>query len=538
MDLVDHEFMVSLFPRYLLKQPVAHDLWKLYYQHKKLFHKLKTKDEILNSEIDSSKSLTIQEYKNPNRLTLATRKEIWEKLSQLGVLGTIPYDSLSDDYLIQVHKYFYTRDEDSLYKDFDGDLDMSKPDLAEEENTGDMRAVSDEENERDGVSGEEDEHTPEHALEHELNEGDRNEEDVDVDDDDDGGIESDEDSSENSDNENVRNSQSADTVSSKSSSSRIAFFSEVKESKHPIQLKSNPVPGDIYKTLGYPLPHRWILQADNSVLISQDGSAMLRVNPNWHVLSSYGRASPIMNSRLRVNINSQKKQQWATTWANNGINHSRCAIFYFEIRILSVTSSQAGRNSHVLVGFKNWSKVNDKVAGSDPEVTVGSSAPSSSHSNMLRNVLDGNRNITSSSSSSSQAQNGDIETYSYSGLDGNKFNASGSQKYSRPFGRDDIVGCGVNFIDGTIFFTKNGIFLGNAFSDCFDTDLVPFISIKTGNSVRTNFGLTEEFLFDIDQYQLQWKYKAFSQIFRSIDDEPGLRPEDDESDAEGLDKLA
>lgn len=556
MDLIDHEYMISMFPKYLLKQPIGHDLWKLYYQHKKLFHKLKTKDELLSADADCSGSVSFQSLKTPNRLSAATRKEIWEKLSQLGVLGTIPYDSVSDDYLIQVHKYFYARDDISNTTDGDGDVDMTKSVMTEEDFLGSMLPDSEADEEDDEIDDDND-----------LEDDDDDEDGNDPEDDDDDELD-DEDEDENdeqdspdhprrlnestvqieqsrgsttgfenpigtSDAENIENAE----VDRSKHKHKIVYYPESKESKHTVQLKSNPVPGEIYKTLGYPLPHKWLLQSDNSILLSQDGCAVLRVNPNWHALSSYGRASPIMNSRLRVNINSKKKQQWATTWANNGVNHTKCAIFYFEIRVLSVTSSQAGRNSHVLVGFKNWAKINDKLSTSEQDTTESGSAPSSENFNMLRNVLDGNRNVLNSPSSPSQTIHGDVETYSYSGLDGNKFDASGSQKYSRPFGNDDIVGCGVNFIEGSIFFTKNGIFLGNAFEDCFDIDLVPFVSIKSGNSLRTNFGLTEEFLFDIDQYQLQWKYKTYSHIFKAVDYDSGLNLVSDESDNEDLGKL-
>ncbi|CDO91715.1 unnamed protein product [Kluyveromyces dobzhanskii CBS 2104] len=553
MDLIDHEYMISIFPRYLLKQPIGHDLWKLYYQHKKLFHKLKTKDELLTTDLDSSGSVAFQHLKTPNRLNAGTRKEIWEKLSQLGVLGTIPYDSLSDDYLVQVHKYFYSRDDASSTRDVD--IDMTKPGITEEDFLGNMLQDSEDD---EGEEDPDDEHDPED--DEDVDEGDEEDDDdnlEDVDDHDDEDeefflqatreaqeaaiqIEQPDRSSSGFETAmeaqgpvNIENSE----VDHNKQKNKIIYYPEAKESKHTVQLKSNPIPGEIYKTLGYPLPHKWLLQSDNSILLSQDGSAILRVNPNWYALSSYGRASPIMNSRLRVNINSKKKQQWATTWANSGVNHTKCAVFYFEIRVLSVTSSQAGRNSHVLVGFKNWAKVNDKVPNPDQTSTDSGLVPPSSHSNMLRNVLDGSRNVLTSPSSPSQTIHGDVETYSYSGLDGNKFDASGSQKFSRPFGNDDVVGCGVNFIEGSIFFTKNGIFLGNAFEDCFDIDLVPFISIKSGNSLRTNFGLTEEFLFDIDQYQLQWKYKTYSHIFKAVDYDSALDMASDESDNEDLRKL-
>lgn len=51
-------------------------------------------------------------------------------------------------------------------------------------------------------------------------------------------------------------------------------------------------------------------------------------------------------------------------------------------------------------------------------------------------------------------------TWGYHGDDGHKFARSGSgDEYSVRYGPGDIVGCGVNFTDGIIFYTKNGTLL-------------------------------------------------------------------------------
>lgn len=49
--------------------------------------------------------------------------------------------------------------------------------------------------------------------------------------------------------------------------------------------------------------------------------------------------------------------------------------------------------------------------------------------------------------------------FSYEGREGSKLSyRSGSRKglYGPPFGRNDVVGCGWNKIEGKVFFTKNG----------------------------------------------------------------------------------
>ena len=51
-------------------------------------------------------------------------------------------------------------------------------------------------------------------------------------------------------------------------------------------------------------------------------------------------------------------------------------------------------------------------------------------------------------------------TWGYHGDDGKKFACSGSgEQYSGTYGLGDTVGCGVDFTNETIFYTKNGSLL-------------------------------------------------------------------------------
>ena len=48
-------------------------------------------------------------------------------------------------------------------------------------------------------------------------------------------------------------------------------------------------------------------------------------------------------------------------------------------------------------------------------------------------------------------------SWGHHGDDGKKFaNANFGENYSEGYGPGDVIGCGVNFTDGTIFYTKNG----------------------------------------------------------------------------------
>lgn len=51
-------------------------------------------------------------------------------------------------------------------------------------------------------------------------------------------------------------------------------------------------------------------------------------------------------------------------------------------------------------------------------------------------------------------------TWGYHGDDGHKFaNTDYGAEYSVGYGPGDVIGCGVNFTDGTIYYTKNGVVL-------------------------------------------------------------------------------
>uniref|UniRef100_A0ABD2WAN5 Ran-binding protein 9 n=1 Tax=Trichogramma kaykai TaxID=54128 RepID=A0ABD2WAN5_9HYME len=91
----------------------------------------------------------------------------------------------------------------------------------------------------------------------------------------------------------------------------------------------------------------------------------------------------------------------------------------------------------------------------------------------------------------------DKNSYGYHGDDGHSFCSSGTgQPYGPTFTTGDIIGCGVNLVDNTAFYTKNGHHLGTAFSDL-PPNLYPTVGLQTpGEVVDANFGQTP-FLFDI-----------------------------------------
>ncbi|RGB40136.1 concanavalin A-like lectin/glucanase domain-containing protein [Rhizophagus diaphanus] len=93
------------------------------------------------------------------------------------------------------------------------------------------------------------------------------------------------------------------------------------------------------------------------------------------------------------------------------------------------------------------------------------------------------------------------DSIGYHGDDGLVFFESPvGREYGALYSTGDTAGCGVNFLNGTVFFTKNGIHLGIASTHIFDGDIYPTVGLISPNEcVEMNFGL-KPFKFDIDQY--------------------------------------
>ncbi|KAL2097701.1 hypothetical protein ACEWY4_006908 [Coilia grayii] len=106
----------------------------------------------------------------------------------------------------------------------------------------------------------------------------------------------------------------------------------------------------------------------------------------------------------------------------------------------------------------------------------------------------------------------DKHSYGYHGDDGHSFCSSGTgQPYGPTFTTGDVIGCCVNLINNTCFYTKNGHSLGIAFTDL-PPNLYPTVGLQTpGEVVDANFG-QHPFVFDIEDYMSEWRTKIQAQI--------------------------
>ncbi|GJJ71317.1 Ran-binding protein 9/10 [Entomortierella parvispora] len=147
----------------------------------------------------------------------------------------------------------------------------------------------------------------------------------------------------------------------------------------------------------------------------------------------------------------------------------QCGVYYYEVHIKS-----KGQSGYIGVGVCNSTVALDRLPGWEPQ------------------------------------------SWGYHGDDGNSFGGCGN---GRPFGpvftTGDTVGCGVNFRDMSLFYTKNGTYLGVAFRDLKGT-LYPTVGMRTtGEILEANFG-QREFVFDIERHVKEEKMEAWQSLENTL----------------------
>ncbi|EEQ86752.1 ran-binding protein [Blastomyces dermatitidis ER-3] len=147
----------------------------------------------------------------------------------------------------------------------------------------------------------------------------------------------------------------------------------------------------------------------------------------------------------------------------------QCGIYYFEVTIMSKP-----KDGMICVGFTSNKASLERLPGWEPE------------------------------------------SWAYHGDDGRTFfgetQGQGTQ-YGPKYSVNDTIGCGVNFSTSTAFFTRNGVFLGDAFRELRNVKLYPAVGVKKQPTthLKANFGQSP-FIYDIDGLMEREKLKVQADI--------------------------
>lgn len=172
------------------------------------------------------------------------------------------------------------------------------------------------------------------------------------------------------------------------------------------------------------------------------------------------------NLRVHYKGSGKNNKDTASVRANYSVPTS-CGVYYYEVKIVS-----KGRDGYIGIGMSAGGVNLNKLPGWEKS------------------------------------------SYGYHADDGCVFSSSGTgQQFGPVFTTGDIVGCGFNLVERSIFFTKNGIKLGNAVSDVpANLVLYPSVGLQTpGEIVEANFG-DSPFNFDLEAMLAEVRHKVHHSI--------------------------
>ncbi|KAF9243743.1 hypothetical protein BU15DRAFT_86190 [Melanogaster broomeanus] len=105
-------------------------------------------------------------------------------------------------------------------------------------------------------------------------------------------------------------------------------------------------------------------------------------------------------------------------------------------------------------------------------------------------------------------------SWGYHGDNGTIFSGDkNGTSFGSTFGVGDVIGCGIDFTQNKIFYTKNGSLLGMVFDNVGkECDIFPAVGLSyTTESIHANFG-QDPFKYDIEDHVLQQRNQTWAKI--------------------------
>ncbi|PGG98481.1 hypothetical protein AJ79_08853 [Helicocarpus griseus UAMH5409] len=190
--------------------------------------------------------------------------------------------------------------------------------------------------------------------------------------------------------------------------------------------------------------------------VPEDDNAVKPLPSRWNERQSHsGLTLSPDGLEMRYTGQTYKQDHEAASCRADNPMPPQCGIYYFEVTVLAKP-----KDGMICVGFMSDKPSLERLPGWEPD------------------------------------------SWAYHGDDGRTFSgdSQGQGKvYGPKYATNDTVGCGVNFATNTAFFTRNGVYLGNAFRELKNVKLFPAVGVKKqpDTRVKVNFGQAP-FIYDID----------------------------------------
>jgi len=213
------------------------------------------------------------------------------------------------------------------------------------------------------------------------------------------------------------------------------------------------------------------------------GSKSLMGDKNRDAKSSSSLSSTLEYNPFVVPFLDRSSDKKSTT-----VNVTPRFISYYEVSILKIDEDDDDANDAIRHGNSTTSRTSFQSGSVNSDCVAVGVAMESFHVH-------------------SRMPGWDRQSFGYHGDDGGIFHSSGGmlKPYGPKFGPGDTIGCGIDYISKTIFYTLNGEFLGDAFGNIdkniLQTDLYPVVGLDSNSPIHLNFGTDKEaFQFDLSDF--------------------------------------